>query len=133
MSRIAYTTPSPVELDTRRAFTKTQRLQILLASDGRCARCGVKLGAKWECDHVLAWNQGGRTDVGNGEALCGPCHSPKTGKDTTRAAKTKRQAKMLEPREASKRPIRSAGFSKTHTRRFDGSVVRRFADQGRDQ
>lgn len=120
MSRIAPQTHEPVELDPRRAFTPKQRLQVLLASDGKCARCGDKLGKTWECDHVLPWSQGGRTEVGNAESLCGPCHAPKTGRDTTATAKCKRLSG--EAGGGAKREIRSRGFDQSLSKGMDGKV-----------
>ncbi len=111
MTRIAPIAREPVELDPRRLFTPKQRAEILAKYDGRCAGCREPVGTRWTADHILPHNQGGRTVVANGQPLGVCCAPAKDAADTTRAAKTKRQAKMLEPTQPPKRPIRSRGFA----------------------
>ena len=111
MTRIAPIAREAVELDPRRHFTPKQRAEILAKYDGRCAGCREPVGARWTADHILSHNQGGRTVVANGAPLCRQCCAIKDAADTTRAAKTKRQAAMMEPTQPSKRPIRSRGFA----------------------
>lgn len=56
-----------------RLFTEYQRLAIL-ERDGGCARCLAP--PSWTHTHHLEWwgRDGGRTDLGNGVALCVSCH-----------------------------------------------------------
>ncbi|GAC1699870.1 MAG: DEAD/DEAH box helicase [Candidatus Acidiferrum sp.] len=60
-----------------RAFTKTEKVALLLNADGKCARCGVELTKGWHADHVHPYSLGGPTDVVNGQALCSKCNLQK--------------------------------------------------------
>ena len=61
--------------DTRRAFTSTQKKQILFQQDSKCARCHKKLDPRAiQFDHEKPWASGGRTKTENGRALCSECH-----------------------------------------------------------
>lgn len=82
-------------------------------NDGRCAKCDRDiwfLALPFEIDHITPLELGGHEGPHNLQALCIPCHKAKTKLDVARIAKAKRQAKLLKPREKSKRPIRSRGF-----------------------
>ena len=63
--------------DSRRAFNREQRRELWLAAGGRCTICRIKLGADWHADHVKPHSRGGRTEVGNGQALCNECNRRK--------------------------------------------------------
>jgi 5-methylcytosine-specific restriction endonuclease McrA len=61
--------------DARRAFTQTQKNEILVQQDYKCAECRKKLDLRaTEFDHKKPWASGGRTIVVNGRALCADCH-----------------------------------------------------------
>ncbi|MCL5949520.1 MAG: HNH endonuclease [Candidatus Bathyarchaeota archaeon] len=63
------------ERDSRRAFTQTQKNEILYQQDYKCAECHKKLDLRaTEFDHKRPWASGGRTVVINGRALCASCH-----------------------------------------------------------
>ena len=63
------------EKDERRAFTQTQKNEILVQQDYKCAECRKKLDLRaTEFDHKKPWATGGRTIVVNGRALCADCH-----------------------------------------------------------
>lgn len=65
--------------DTRRAFTQTQRNEILYQQDNKCAKCHERLDPRaTEFDHVKPWVAQGRTVTQNGAALCLKCHGIKT-------------------------------------------------------
>ncbi len=114
----------PVNATPRRAMTPKRRLEVLLKCDGRCAKCKEKLGGRFVVDHVLPLELGGLDEVGNLESLCVPCDKLKTKGDRKRIDKTRRLSKKATaPREPSR--LRSRGFDKTVSKRFDGSVVRR--------
>lgn len=119
-------THEPVQSTPRRAMTPKRRLEALLRSGGRCARCKVKLGEAFEVDHEITLFLGGADDASNTVALCVPCHrGEKTPADAKVHAKVKR---LLARQDGTRRPrkaIQSAGFSKTLRKRFDGSVVAR--------
>jgi len=61
----------------RRRFNDRERVALFLAQDGRCAICGAVLEPGWEADHIVAWSQGGRTALVNGQALCRRCNRQK--------------------------------------------------------
>jgi predicted restriction endonuclease len=71
-----------ISRDRRRAFTITQKNEILYQQDTRCAVCHVKLDLRVvEYDHIKAWAASGRTITQNGAALCPNCHRLKTHKE----------------------------------------------------
>ncbi len=64
----------PLYLGRRqRAATQTQRL-ALRARDKHCVGCGIRATA-CESHHILWWENGGTTDIGNLVLLCRSCHS----------------------------------------------------------
>lgn len=68
--------------DKRRAFTQTQKNEILHQQDNKCAKCHKKLDPRAiEFDHVKGWAAQGRTVIQNGAALCPTCHTLKTHND----------------------------------------------------
>ena len=103
------------------------RLRIWMAHDGRCAKCGRKLGpgVAWEADHIIAICNGGRNIESNYQPLCKvPCHSEKTASDVAIKSKIASvQAKHLGLR----KPTRgfAANRDGKFKRRMDGTVVLR--------
>lgn len=70
------------ENDSRRAFTQTQKKEILFQQDSKCARCHKKLDPRaTQFDHKKPWASGGRTITINGRALCSSCHDIVTHQD----------------------------------------------------
>ncbi len=64
----------PLYLGRRqRAATQTQRL-ALQVRDKHCVGCGIRATA-CEAHHILWWEHGGTTDIGNLVLLCRSCHS----------------------------------------------------------
>jgi hypothetical protein len=65
--------------DTRRAFTKTQKDEILYQQNNRCAGndCNhKKLDPRAiHYHHIKSWSESGRTITTNGAALCPTCHA----------------------------------------------------------
>lgn len=52
--------------------------EVIRRSGGMCAACGA-LDKRLVADHRVEIRDGGaRTDPGNGQALCWPCHGKKT-------------------------------------------------------
>jgi 5-methylcytosine-specific restriction endonuclease McrA len=63
--------------------------EVLRRAAGMCAACGA-LGRRLVADHRVEIRDGGsRTDPGNGQALCAPCHGRKTA-----ATRTKRHSSV---------------------------------------
>lgn len=82
MNRVILTAElSPV--DAQRFFNHNQRLQIFECCGGKCAKCGIELSkSNFHADHVVPHSQGGKTIVGNGQALCTACNRKKGGTPT---------------------------------------------------
>jgi superfamily II DNA or RNA helicase len=64
----------------RRRFSDHERVDLFLAADGRCGKCGVQLEPGWHADHEHPWSRGGKTDMINGQALCPQCNLQKGSK-----------------------------------------------------
>ena len=83
--------------DQRRAFTKTQKNELLYQQDGKCAsaRCHhKKLDPRaTQFDHKKPWVSGGRTIRKNGRALCSECHSIITHNQRLRKTEKKQKPK----------------------------------------
>lgn len=84
-----------------------------------------------EFDHVFADCLGGDAALDNCAHLCSPCHKIKTATDQRYRARRNKHRVDREKRDKRrqrqkpKARIRSRGFSKTHTRKFNGEVVPR--------
>lgn len=63
-----------------RRFNTSQRIKMFIASDGKCAKCGLDLQEDWEADHVVPYSKGGKTQSDNGQALCPVCNRRKGNK-----------------------------------------------------
>jgi len=67
-------------LDTKRFFTADQRKQIYEKSGGKCQKCGTDLSpTNFHADHITPFTQAGKTETGNGQALCSKCNWEKGG------------------------------------------------------
>lgn len=99
----------------RLEFTRKQRLEIWTRANGHCEACKAKLKlGEGDYDHRIAQAHGGENTVENGQLLCRPCHTVKTGKDKGITEKVKRvRDKHLGVYPPSKAKLRSRGFSKT--------------------
>jgi 5-methylcytosine-specific restriction endonuclease McrA len=75
--------PGQGRLDPQRSFSKLQRQEIYLRSNGHCSGCGQPLDSDWHADHIVPHSRGGRTEIVNGQALCQPCNSRKHAKVLT--------------------------------------------------
>jgi 5-methylcytosine-specific restriction endonuclease McrA len=110
-----------IEATPRKNFTKKQRAEAFLRANGRCEMCGEKIVGTFDIDHRIALHHGGAHDPSNWQIACRPCHVDKTRADVKASAKIKRIIKAdTEPKKPSR--IKSAGFSRTHSRGFDGKV-----------
>lgn len=108
---------------TKRGHISLTNIERLQKRQGdRCAHCPTRLGTYTDAgelhivgfhvDHDIPLALGGSDALTNWQLLCVPCHRAKTKLDVAQIAKAKRQAKLLKPREPSKRPLRSRGFAK---------------------
>ena len=71
--------------DEQRIYTPSQRYEIWV-KQGEKDKNGVTIPlcelndtTKWQADHIVEWNEGGRTTIENGEILSVSDHSIKTG------------------------------------------------------
>lgn len=72
-------------------------------------------------DHHLALIDGGKHTVENLRYICQPCHKIKSAREHIANCKAKRLASGGRKRKGP--PMRSRGFNKTLTKKFDGLVV----------
>jgi nitrate/TMAO reductase-like tetraheme cytochrome c subunit len=80
--------------DKKRAFTQTQKKEILYAQNNKCAICHKSLDPRdIEYDHKTPWADKGHTKVKNGRAVCGSCHNIKTHKDKLKKVEGKKSNK----------------------------------------
>lgn len=77
------TIPDIRQKDDQRIFTHEQRMAIYRRNKGYCQVkicCG---GDKcdwdnWQADHIVAWSNGGKTTVENGQVACPACNASKS-------------------------------------------------------
>ena len=96
-----------IEKDEQRIFTPSQRYDIW-QKQGEKDRNGVEIpmcelndGTKWQADHIVEWNDGGRTTVENGELLSVSDHAEKTGSYNRK----RQQLNVAEKRAAMANPV----------------------------
>jgi 5-methylcytosine-specific restriction protein A len=70
------------------------RRRVLRAYDYRCAECDEPAN---HVDHIVAAIEGGTDDLSNLQALCGPCHDAKTGREAARRRYRNPVARPAEP------------------------------------
>lgn len=82
--------------DKRRAFTKTQKNEILHQQNMKCAKCKNKLDPRAiDFDHKKPWADKGRTVTENGRALCKNCHGIVTHKTNLKKVDKKKKERMV--------------------------------------
>jgi 5-methylcytosine-specific restriction endonuclease McrA len=78
-------TKNKLERDSRRAFSQSQKKEILYQQDYMCGECHKKLDPRaTHFHHEKPWAYGGRTIVENGRALCADCHEITSHKERLR-------------------------------------------------
>jgi recombinational DNA repair protein (RecF pathway) len=124
--------------DKRRAFTQTQKNEILYQQDGKCAHCHEKLDLRVvEFDHVEPWAANGRTVTQNGAALCPLHHRIKTHNDrlkkienTQKSVKPQIPPRMLSKQDLNKFSIlQLKQLAKKHNFRLSSNVYTPFIGQ----
>ncbi len=83
IARLLKDIPDLSPLDPQRIFSQEQRLAIFRRDDGTCQvkmKCrGVKCHwDHWHADHKVAWSNGGKTTVENGQVACVECNLAKS-------------------------------------------------------
>lgn len=78
----------------RREFPKAVKVEVVKRATRQsviyCEGCGLP-AKKFQIDHVIADAHGGKPVIENAELICDACYGVKNPKDTTIAAKLKRQ------------------------------------------
>ena len=71
--------------DNNRGYDHTYRKAraIVMAEEPLCRMCGVRLAT--ECDHITPKHKGGTDARSNLQALCKPCHTDKTARESVEA------------------------------------------------
>lgn len=86
----------------RRSFPSQVRKQIMDRDKWRCQIKGPNcLGKATQADHRTPWAEGGTDDVGNGQAVCKPCHEAKTQDERLRG---------MQKRSRKREPMRHPGL-----------------------
>lgn len=64
---------------SKRAFSKHDVRTVYERQDGVCPICGNHFElAEMQADHIIPWNHGGRTEIGNLQMLCQHCNAVKS-------------------------------------------------------
>lgn len=74
--------------DAQRTFTGAQRRAVFRRDGGMCQLAIKCEGTRvkwddWHCDHRLAWTQGGKTTVENGQVACAACNLTKGNREVS--------------------------------------------------
>lgn len=130
--------PSP-ERVKRKALTRSQLAELVLAQMGKCAKCGERLNfakkGQVVDEHLTPLAEGGTNETSNRALYCVGCARPKTAIEQRNRGKSKRIAegrtqadkRAKAKAEGSHRKMGARGFDKTWKRKFDGTVIRRDA------
>ena len=77
-----YNSNKKVDRDSRRTFSVTQRKELKSTQNNKCKICGIELSDdNIDYDHIIPWEDGGKTIVANGQAICLKCHRENTRKE----------------------------------------------------
>jgi len=110
----------------RQAITPAMKVLCLLhRAEVTCAICGEPVLPEddIEWDHIWALTHGGPHTYSNLRPLHFACHKVKTKADIQARAKVRRITGETKGRVS--KPLRSRGFDKTKSRKFNGTVVPR--------
>ena len=107
--------PRTREIATRLPRRSSLRAKVFARDRGVCCDCGRDTEAvrvKWESEHELALDEGGRDELENLRTRCRPCHKEKTAEQAARKAKQRKLIgrKFLETR---KRRLETIGAART--------------------
>jgi 5-methylcytosine-specific restriction endonuclease McrA len=110
----------------RRSISKALRARVILRQDNKCYICGEPFveGQQIDIEHPWALQFGGPdTEDDYRAAHYDPCHKRKTAREARDAGHIRRLNGTTVKKPV--KPITSAGFDRTKTRRFDGTVKSR--------
>lgn len=110
------------DLPPRKHISKKTRALVFEKDAGVCYLCGQKVeaGVKWELEHEIALQLGGKDEMENYRVAHVDCHREKSKGDIKLIAKGRRIRRNLDPetRKKSKKPIVSRGFDKTRKKKI---------------
>ena len=87
-----------IKRDSRRSFTRTQQKEMKTNQHNKCKICGTELSEdNIDFDHIKPWEDGGRTIIANGQAVCLKCHRKKTRKEKLKKIDKKRSSTKSNP------------------------------------
>jgi 5-methylcytosine-specific restriction endonuclease McrA len=133
-NRVPKLSREPVLPQKRRKLTRVEFARLLLAQDGRCARCRLRLVPEAIVDeHLTALDHGGTNDISNRALYCLDCARNKTATDfavTLHGRRIRGEAgQMLRRKRRARgdwvRPSFATNRDGPWKKRVDGSVVRR--------
>jgi 5-methylcytosine-specific restriction endonuclease McrA len=80
-----------IDLGTRGVSSRLTRLLVWSKHGGCCAKCAKAVPfrsdrSEWNCDHIVPFFKGGKTNYYNLEALCRDCHDIKSSGEKSEAA-----------------------------------------------
>ena len=71
--------PEMEPLANKRNFADTQRKALLFKAKNKCTICQTAINIEdMEADHIIAFSNGGKTTLANGQALCIRCNREKS-------------------------------------------------------
>lgn len=112
------------ERTPRKTFSKKMRQAIAALQGDLCAACEDPLGEHFDIDHINPLALTGTNNLENLVALHPECHAPKTKKDVKAIAKARRIGKR-ETQGPKPSRLKSRGFDKSKSKRFNGAVTDR--------
>jgi len=92
MIRDIYGNPLKKRENKREPVSQSQKNEVLARQKNRCARCKNPLDMRAKhFDHVKEVYKGGKSRIGNLQALCPNCHSKKTHKEKLQKVEKRRK------------------------------------------
>lgn len=131
----------PYYVTPRKPLTNKQRLQLLIANEGKCCICGAPIVGyreRWDDydlssvpfvdEHIIPLSRNGTNDWGNRGPAHVNCAKAKTAKEATERSRGRKAAEF---HFGAKRPKRIMPGSRRHhlKKKSDGRVVRRDEDE----
>ena len=78
--------------DKRQSVSRSQKNEILSKQRNKCAVCKKSLDMRaTDFDHIKEVYKGGKSRVGNLQALCANCHNVKTHEEKLKKVETRRK------------------------------------------
>lgn len=87
----------PEQPRASRGISRTMRFVIWTLADGACEMCRqtLEFESKWQIDHRVPVQDGGKTVISNLRPLCIPCHNVKSAPEKARSAERRHAGKKI--------------------------------------